>query len=68
MGEYVLGYEGSDDAHVYGDGGLVQVGHALVLDDMGGEDVNHEDDDEDERLYVECLRSHLFRFYKMGDR
>lgn len=34
------------------------VGHFLVLDDVGGEDIDDEDDDEDKGFDVEGLCTH----------
>ena len=55
---YVLGDKGGDDAHIDCDGGLVQVRHLFVFDDVRGKDVDDENDDEDECLNVKSLCTH----------
>lgn len=37
----------------------MHVWHFAIFDDVGGEDVDDEDDDEDKCLNMECFTAHL---------
>ena len=51
----IFGDDGGEYAHDDGDAGLVQVRYLPVLDDVRGEHIDDQDDDEDEGLDVEGL-------------
>lgn len=56
---YVLGYDGRENAHVDGNRRLVQVGHSLLLNDVGSQHIDCQDYHENESFQVEGLGRHF---------